>query len=146
MNDILRGKLKAVFTLEDLETIGKMMRDGNGKHIAAVVDIDSPAKEAALQELLDENKVPVNPEGSKVRAEMEKRMAAGEEIISSPEDEAEWQAKLDAEARGEKVDTEIKEKAMNKSEIAIELQKLGVEFDPAMKKSELKQLLEVATQ
>ena len=79
---------------------------------------------------------------SGVKAEMEKRLAKGEELIQSPEDEAEWQAKLDAESKGEKVDTEIKEKALTKEEICIELTKLGIEFKPSMKKAELKSLLE----
>lgn len=142
MTDELRQRLKDVFTLEDREVISKMMDDGQQEHIASVVNIDTQAKEYALQELLDSKRTPFDPEGSRVKAEMEKRLAKGEELIQSPEDEAEWQAKLDAESKGEKVDTEIKEKALTKEEICIELTKLGIEFKPSMKKAELKSLLE----
>lgn len=144
MTDELRQKLKDVFTLEDREIISKMVADGQLKHVAAVLNIDSHEKEAALQMLVNENSIPVNPEGSKVRAEIEQRLAKGEEVIQSPEDEAEWQAKLDAEAAGVKVDTEIKEKALTKAELVIELEKLEVEFDPSMKKSDLRDLLNKA--
>lgn len=142
MTDELRQRLKDVFTLEDREIISRMMDDGQQEQIASVLNIDTQAKEFALQELLDSKRVAIDPEGSKVKKEIEKRLAQGEELIQSPEDEAEWQAKLDAESKGEKVETEIKEKALTKEELCIALEKLGVEFKPTMKKAELKALLE----
>jgi hypothetical protein len=133
------NKLREVFSVEECEIINKMQQDGQIDFISSILDMDSPRKERALQEFLDEfrGQLP-SPEGSVVRQEMERRLARGEEIISSPEDEAEWQSLLDREAKGEKISFE---KDMTRAQLIIALENKGIEFDPKLKKAELKQLL-----
>ncbi len=144
MTEQTREKLRSAFTVEDRNKIQEMVDAGNARHIAAELSMETKAQEEALQDLITEMFPPVNPEGSSVRAELERRLAAGEEVIQSPEDEAEWQAKLDAEKAGEVVEIKIEEKVLTKPQIIVELEKLQVEFDPSAKKADLKALLEVA--
>lgn len=151
MTEQTREALRAVFTVEDREKISELLELGHRDMIAAEIDIQNQAQEAALQMLLNELRPAVNPEGSKVRAEMERRIAAGENLIESPEDEAKWQARIDAEAKGEPVEMPAsvalegeQAKASTKEEIIAELEKLEVDFDPNAKKADLKKLLEAA--
>lgn len=97
MTDEIRANFKEAFTLEVREIINKMIDDGKDEFISSVINIDTQAQEQALQQYLDAKRTPIDPEGSKVRKEMSILEAKGELSISSPEEEAIWQAKLDAE-------------------------------------------------
>lgn len=153
MNDTLKANLRQAFTEEDFSKILKMLSDGYHDQIAAEVNIQNQHQEALLQELLDSVRGPKqNPEGSRVRAEIERLMAIGEDPLANPEKEKQWQELLDREAKGETVDlSEVSPapeaestKTLTKEEIVKKLEELEVDFDPTLKKSELKQLLEKA--
>lgn len=137
--DEVRGLVKEAFTLEDRSVIEKMLEDRVPvRDITAAVDVDTHAKERALQAMADAFAVRFDPEGSKARREMLEREAKGEDVIQTPEDEAQWQAKIDAEASG----TELPPSEMTREQLAMALKAAGVPFAANAKKNDLKKLYE----
>lgn len=88
-----------VFRRDEMDIIHKLMQDQHyGLIASALTDIDM-IKEKELQKIVDKYVDVVIIEDSKVREEMNEaeHKSGGKPVIDSPEKEAEWQAKLDAE-------------------------------------------------
>lgn len=106
---------KLIFTKDELITIEALCQKGLHKNImSALVNID-PEKEAELQRIINVLE-PIN-EGfeSEVRKQMNKKLPNGPQ---SPEEEVEWDAKLQAEYK-EWVEAQEK----NRTEIVLSLDK-----------------------
>lgn len=99
LTDELRVKMKELFTLEERETINKLINEGNHEMIAHAIIIQNQAQEKWLQDYLN-NKCPrFEAGGSSVRKEMDALEAKGGLDLTTPEKEAYWQDKLDEEAK-----------------------------------------------
>jgi len=97
MTSELRNLLSDAFGDRDIEIITRLVNDNQFEHIGAAITIDSKEKEDVLQRfLLRTRPVSVPQEESSVLKELRTAEAKGKGI-SSPEEEAEWQKKFDAE-------------------------------------------------
>lgn len=116
MTSELRNLLSDAFGDRDIEIITRLVNDNQFEHIGAAISIDSKEKEDVLQRfLLRTRPVVVPQEESAVLKELRTAEAKGKGI-NSPEEEAEWQKKFDAEKAereakfsGKEVKEEIKE-------------------------------------
>lgn len=146
-----------LFTLEQKKIIQGIIAEGNYKLITRAILLDTPQQELELQTFLESVLGPSKNVESKVREQMKLVKVRNEEPIATPEQEAEWQALIDAENRGEnpfadketqeeveqeeeKVEEEIKK--LTKKELSEKLVELGVEFDATLKKELLQELLD----
>lgn len=161
-------ELQEQFTDEERVIIEKCVEKGMFDCVPSALESSgclefTPAKERALNHYLDLKKPILPDEESAVRDEMRQqeseRSANGVGIlIETPEQEREWQAKLDAERiqKEEKIKTRIENTAssaekilnddlseieMTKNEIMAELTNKGIPFKPAQSKAELSDLL-----
>ena len=87
-----------VFTLEERKMIEDLMSKRAFDMIPKAIMMDSMEKEYWIQQLLDENKPVGAPIDSKVEKELNEARMRGNEI-TTPEQEKEWQEKLDAEKK-----------------------------------------------
>lgn len=139
-----------LFSEEERKIIDLCVKFGNYTEVPSQLDSENfppmtPEREAALEKYLNEHKKIVVDGDSEVRQEMEVQIAKGELLIDSPEKEAEWQAKIDAELAekqrklsGKPVD---ENEGLSKVEIMERLRERGIEFKPTQAKSELLDLL-----
>lgn len=88
-----------VFTQEEQDYIKDLAKKGQWDLLASAVNIQNPEQEYWLNYFIDKNKPITIVEESKVKKELEKELSksAIDNTLDSPEKEAEWQAKLDAE-------------------------------------------------
>lgn len=103
-----------VFRRDEMDIIHKLMQNQRYDLIAsALTDVDQ-IKERELQRVVDKYTDLVIIEDSKVREEMNdaEHKSGGKPVIDSPEKEAEWQAKLDAE-KEEQEARALKSKGLN---------------------------------
>lgn len=109
-----------VFTNEERALIDAGLKNGHVDSLTQIVMIDTPEKEYWMNEIVNQNKVVQPPLESKVALEMlkEQKDKKVTNLIDSPEEEAKWQAKIDAEraeheekARGKKKKVKVEEKA-----------------------------------
>jgi len=162
--------LSPLFKDNEIAIIEKCIEGGAYDNIPSALDSHcifemTPAKETLLDEYVAEHRPVVLSEDSEVRKEMLEaemdRTRTGEKLIETPEQEAEWQAKLDAERaskeaniKGGKVEEEAKtstedsipeddlsEVELTKNEIMETLKSKGIPFKPAQSKAELSDLL-----
>lgn len=85
-----------LFTVEARQVIQKCMDDGNYENIASAILIEEPRQEMWIQSLVNVALPEYKILESKVEKEMLEATRRGE-VIDTPEKEAEWQAKIDAE-------------------------------------------------
>lgn len=117
-----------VFTEEEHQYLNTLMRLGAWDSISSAVRIDDPEKEFQLQQIINKYKPVGQPLESGVRAEMLEALKKGEQI-DSPEKEAEWQEKLDAEQAEHEAKVKAKnEPKVKKEEVAAE----EVEAEPVV--------------
>jgi hypothetical protein len=160
-NEILREKIKRAFTLEERQRIELMVSKGLVKDIAAALDMNTPEEETVLQEMVDALVPKAAAGGSAARRELARLEAEGKDPIQSPEDEAMWQAKLDAEkamlqpkdaaeavAEAEAATGAEEAKAdykdLNRVELMSLLQARGIYYHSQSKKAAMVELLEKA--
>lgn len=87
-----------VFTQEERVKIESLAKDGQWDLITSAVLIREPEQEYWLNVYIDENKPISSPLESTVREELEKELASDPlNVLTTPEQEAEWQKKLDEE-------------------------------------------------
>lgn len=147
--DLVRAKMRELFTAEDKLNVDKLIGMGEFEQAGSVVQVETPEQEEILQAYLDLLRPKVNPEGSQVRKEMDEAIARGEDI-STPEQEAYWQKRLDEEAaaleegKKEAAETVVADDSMTKKEIMEALDAAGVDYDPTLKKAELLEVLEAS--
>jgi hypothetical protein len=89
---------REAFTAEELERINDLVQKGRFELIATVVNMDDPAKEVEVAKILEQVRPAVAPIESRVQEELTKKLVKGERI-ESPEEELEWQKKLDEEKK-----------------------------------------------
>lgn len=145
-----------LFTFEQKTIIQQIIKEGNYKLITRAIILDNPQQELELQKFLESVLGTSSKAESKVREEMKKIKIRNEDPIPTPEEEAKWQALIDAENRGEnpfateevkkEVDDENKKvgeevKKLTKKELQEKLTELGVEFKATDKVLELQDLL-----
>lgn len=87
-----------IFTLEERAIIEGLLAKREFNLIPKAIMMDSLEKEFWIQQLLDENKPIGAPIDSKVEKELQTERMKGNEI-TTPEQEKEWQEKLDAEKK-----------------------------------------------
>lgn len=135
LTEEMRFRMKEVFTAEEREIIHKLVDLGRPDELAAALLIRDPAQEAWLSDFLKEVRPDIKVIDSKVEKEMLEALRDGE-VIDSPEKEAAWQAKLDAEKKGEVV-----EEGPSVEDIKARLDELGVEYRKNAKREKLIELL-----
>lgn len=86
---------RSVFTLEDQQAIEKMVNLGEVGRICQVMMVDTPVKEYWLNKIVKTYAPPVPADVKDFSEEMREAMKDGGEM--TPELEAQFQAKLDAE-------------------------------------------------
>lgn len=164
-----------LFNEKERQIIDTCIKFGNYSEVPTQLDSNncppmSPDRERALEEYINQHRVIDASEESEVKQEMEVLIAKGELVIDSPEKEAEWQAKLDAEkaekesklrASTEPTVTDVSPAlvsvptvessesedeselvSLSKNEIMEKLKEHNVSFKPAQPKAELLTLLE----
>ena len=164
-----------LFNEMERQIIDTCIKFGNYSEVPTQLDSNncppmSPERERALEEYINQNRVIDASEDSEVKQEMEVLIAKGELVIDSPEKEAEWQAKIDAEKAEKQAklqgtgtlaetpavpvtehladdlsEVESQFASLSKQEIMDKLKELNVDFKPAQPKAELLSLLELQT-
>lgn len=86
---------RSVFTLEDQQAIEKMVNLGEAGRICQVVMVDTPVKEYWVNKIVKAYAPPAPADLADFSEEMREATKNGEEM--TPEMEAQFQAKLDAE-------------------------------------------------
>lgn len=98
-----------LFTSGQSDIIRTLIKQGHYNEITAAVRVETPEQEEVLEELLEELRPISAPVDSKVTSELEMALAKDptNQVLNTPEKEAEWQAKIDAEKKSneEKVKT-----------------------------------------
>ena len=138
-----------LFTEEEKQIVDTCLKFGNITEAPILLDAHAHMtveRELALEDYVNKHKtVSISDSDSEVRAEMEMKVAKGELIIDTPEVEAEWQAKIDAEREAKEAKSRgnvLSVEEFSKQEIMDKLKELGIDFKPAQPKSELLDLLE----
>lgn len=101
------------FTLEDQEAIAKLVDGGNSQNICQVIAIDSPVKEYWVNRIVKAYGAPVVEDLKDFSSEMRANAEKGEAM--TPELEAEYEAKLQAERANAMKEAEIKRLAEEES-------------------------------
>lgn len=162
MTESANKSFEEVFNEEERATIEKCLENAQFDSIPSALEsmghFDfSPEKEKALEEYL-KIKRPVSDDAeSAVRNELQEKTIKDGFRIETPEEEKEWQARIDAEKkvkeeslRGVTVEAppiveippdDLSEVEMTKAEVMEELTKLNISFKPAQAKAELVDLL-----
>ena len=97
-----------VFTHEEKVLLKKVIANHDHSNLINVLESENitPEKERAIQAILKEYKVDDLAKESRVRQVIERKFLTKPEEMLTPEEEASWQAKLDAEKNGLTIELE----------------------------------------
>lgn len=158
--DTIRARYAEAFTIYERDVIEECITLGHFNHVVSVLDtrgltVFTPEKEKILNDYLDLRRPVTIDSDSPTRQELEK-MAIDGDRIETPEQEAEFQARLDAEKAEKEAALKAKLEAresdegeteedprlsMKKPELIAALTEKGIEFKATQSKADLLALL-----
>lgn len=108
-----------LFTTGQADIIRTLVAKQEYDNIMAAIIVETPEQEMAISDLLSEIRPVSAPLESKVREELAKSLSADatNTLLDSPEKEAEWQARIDAERAAHEDEIKKKNKKSKKDKV-----------------------------